>query len=150
MKKLSISILAVLFTFGVTFFMTSCGDDTEEANEAANEMVEEANDAAEEVTEEPAEAAETADYSAGKTIYANKCQACHQENGEGVDPTFPALKGKVVDINTVVNGKENTAMAAYKDQLSDQELVDVINYVNHAWGNNADDITADDIAAAKK
>ncbi len=150
MKKLSISILVILFTFGITFFMTSCGDDSEEANEAANEMVEEANEAAEEVAEEPAEATETADYSAGETVYKNKCMACHQENGEGVAPSFPALKDKVADINIVVNGKENTAMAAYKEQLSDQELVDVINYVNHAWGNSADDITVDDITAAKK
>jgi len=142
MKKLSISILAIVFTFSLSALFTSCGDDSDDANEAANEMVEEANDAAEEVSE-------TVDYSAGETVYKNKCMVCHQENGEGIDPSFPALKGVAADINTVVNGKEGTAMAAFKDQLSNQEIADVINYVNHAWDNNFNVVTVDDIEGAK-
>jgi len=142
MKKLSISILAIVFTFSLSALFTSCGDDSEDANEAANEMIEEANDAAEEVSE-------TVDYSAGETVYKNKCMVCHQENGEGIDPSFPALKGVAADINTVVNGKEGTAMAAFKDQLSNQEITDVINYVNHAWDNNFNVVTVDDIEGAK-
>jgi len=142
MKKLSISILAIIFTFSMSALFTSCGDNEDDANEAAEEMVEEADDTTEAV-------AETVDYSAGETIYKNKCMVCHQENGEGVDPSFPALKGTVADINIVVNGKEGTAMAAFKDQLSDQELVDVINYTNHAWGNNYDAITTEDVSAVK-
>ncbi len=144
MKKLSISILSIIFTFSLSVFFTSCGDDKDDANEAAEEMVEEANEA-----NETAEAVETADYSAGEAIYKSKCMACHQENGEGVDPSFPALKGKAADINTVVNGKAGTAMVAFKDQLNDQELTDVINYVNHAWGNKYDEITVEDVAAEK-
>jgi len=145
MKKLSISILAIIFTFSMSVLFTSCGDNEDDANEAADEMVtEETDDTAEEVV------AETVDYSAGETIYKNKCMACHQENGEGVDPSFPALKGTVADINIVVNGKEGTAMAAFKDQLSDQELADVVNYVNHAWGNNADAVTLENVTEAKK
>lgn len=142
MKKLSISILAIVFTFSLSALFTSCGDDNDDANEAANEMVEEANDSAQEVSE-------TVDYSAGETVYKNKCMACHQENGEGVDPSFPALKGEAADINTVVNGKEGTAMVAFKNQLSNQEIADVINYVNHAWGNNFNAVTVDDIKGAK-
>jgi len=146
MKKLSISILAIVFTFSLSALFTSCGDDNDDANEAAEEMTEEANEAAEETPE----VAETIDYSAGEAIYKNKCMACHQENGEGVESSFPALKGTATDINIVVNGKEGTAMAAFKDQLSDQEITDVINYVNHAWGNNFDAVTAEDVAGAKK
>jgi len=142
MKKLSISILTIVFTFSLSALFTFCGNDSDDANEAANEMVEETNNAAEEI-------AETVDYSAGEIIYKNKCMACHQENGEGVDPSFPALKGVATDINIVVNGKESTAMAAFKDQLSNQEIADVINYVNHAWGNNFDAVSVDDVTAAK-
>jgi len=145
------SILAIVLTFSLSTLFTSCGNDNDDAKDAANEMIEEANKVTKEAVEEPAEANETADYSAGETIYKNKCMACHQENGEGVDPSFPALKGEVVDINIVVNGsKENPAMIASKDQLNDQEIVDVINYVNHAWGNNGDVVKIEDITATKK
>ncbi len=147
MKKLSILMLSLILIFSISTLFTSCENNEEDAKDAANEMIEEANDSAEEVTEE---AVETVDYSAGKTIYTNKCMACHQENGEGVDPSFPALKGADINIVTIINGKEGTAMAAFKDQLSDQELVDVINYVKHAWGNNADAVTVEDIINAKK
>ncbi|NOZ34896.1 MAG: cytochrome c [Chlorobi bacterium] len=147
MKKLSIAILAIILTFSISTLFTSCGDNEDDANDAAKEMVAENEDTTEDVAEDTTEAA---DYSAGKTIYTNKCMACHQENGEGVDPSFPALKGKTADLDIVVNGTDGTAMAAFKDQLSDQEIVDVINYVNHAWGNNADAITLDDITSAKK
>ncbi len=147
MKKLSIAILAIILTFSISTLFTSCGDNEDDANDAAKEMTEENNEAA---AEAPEEATETIDYSAGMTIYTNKCLACHQENGEGVNPSFPALKGKTADINIIVNGKDGTAMAAFKDQLSDQEIVDVINYVNHAWGNNSNVVTLDDITSAKK
>ena len=142
MKKLSISILAIVLTFSLSTLFTSCGDDNNDAKDAANEMIEEADEATEAV-------AETVDYSAGEAVYKSKCMVCHQENGEGIDPSFPALKGIVADISIVVNGKEGTAMAAFKDQLNDQELVDVINYTNHAWGNNYDAITTEDVSAVK-
>ncbi len=145
MKKLSISVLAIVLTFSLSALFTSCGDDNDDAKDAANEMVEEAEEAAEDAVE----TVEAADYSAGEAIYKNKCMACHQENGEGIDPSFPALKGVAADISIVVNGKEGTAMVAFKDQLSDQELVDVINYANHAWGNNYDAVTTEDITAVK-
>ncbi len=147
MKKLSIAILAIILTFSISTLFTSCGDNEDDANDAAKEMVAENEDTVADVAEE---ASETIDYSAGMTIYTNKCLACHQENGEGVNPSFPALKGKTADINIIVNGKDGTAMAAFKDQLSDQEIVDVVNYVNHAWGNNSNVVTLDDITSAKK
>ncbi len=147
MKKLSISILAIILAFNVSILFTSCENSEKDADEAAAEMTEEANEATE---ESAAEETVTADYSAGEAIYKSKCMACHQENGEGLDPSFPALKGKTVNLDMVVNGKEGTAMAAFKNQLSDQEIVDVVNYVDHAWGNNADDITLEDVAAVKK
>jgi len=142
MKKISISILAIVFTFSLSALITSCGDNEDNANEAANEMIEEADEATEEV-------AETVDYIAGEAVYKSKCMVCHQENGEGIDPSFPALKGVAADISIIVNGKEGKAMAAFKDQLSDQELVDLINYTNHAWGNNYDAVTTEDITAVK-
>jgi len=39
-------------------------------------------------------------------------------------------------IDRVLNGKTGTAMQAFKDQLNDQQLADVITYERNAWGNN--------------
>ncbi len=142
MKKLTFSALAVLFVFSLSTLFVSCGEDTpkDDTKDVKDEVKEEVKKDVE-VKEETA----VADYSKGKEIYASKCQACHQENGEGVGETFPSLKGKACDLNIVTNGAEGTAMVAFKGQLSNEEIVDVVNYVNHAWDNNFDDIKVEDI-----
>ena len=68
--------------------------------------------------------------------------ACHQANGKGIPGSFPALDGdkvvlgpKAEQINTVLKGKPNTAMAAFGPQLNDVEIAAVISYTRHAWSN---------------
>jgi len=93
----------------------------------------------------------------GKTTYEAKCAACHQVNGAGLPPTFPALKGSAIatgpvegHMNIVVNGKQGTGMAAYGPQLTDAELAAVITYERNAWGNNTGDtVQPADIQAFK-
>ena len=80
----------------------------------------------------------------GEKVYAENCVACHQATGKGMPPAFPALDGsKLVNgpkndqINLVLNGKPNTAMAAFGKQLSDTDLAAVITFTRNAWGNKA-------------
>lgn len=95
----------------------------------------------------------------GEKVYLTTCVACHQPTGAGIPPTFPALKGSpmtttgpVADhIDRVMNGKQGTAMVAFKDQLSDQDLADVITYERNAWGNNTNTVvTPEQIKAARQ
>ncbi|MFT6732092.1 MAG: cytochrome c oxidase subunit 2 [Polaribacter sp.] len=94
----------------------------------------------------------------GKTVYDAKCAACHQVNGAGLPPVFPALKGSAIattgpvegHIDIVVNGKQGTAMAAYGAQLTDAEMAAVITYERNAWGNDTGDkVQPADIQAFK-
>lgn len=93
----------------------------------------------------------------GEKVYLNTCAACHQPNGEGMPPMFkplknsPIAKGPVKDhIKQVLNGKQGTAMQAFKDQLNDQDIADVITYERNAWGNNTKDLVKpDDIKAQR-
>jgi cytochrome c oxidase subunit 2 len=93
----------------------------------------------------------------GEKVYSSTCVACHQVSGEGLPPTFPALKGgkittgpKEGHIHQVVYGKPGTAMQAFKDQLNDQEIADVVTYERNAWGNNKGDlVTPEEIKAAR-
>jgi cytochrome c oxidase subunit 2 len=93
----------------------------------------------------------------GEKAYAANCVACHQANGKGLPPAFPALDGskiangdKKAHIDMVLNGKTGTAMAAFK-QLSDTDLAAVITYERNAWGNKAGDmIRPAEVKAARK
>src|SRR5687768_12677173 len=56
----------------------------------------------------------------GEKVYAANCQVCHQANGMGQPPVFPALSGGKIavgpkngHIDIVLNGKPGTAMAPF-------------------------------------
>jgi len=94
----------------------------------------------------------------GAKVYATNCVACHQANGKGLPPTFPALDGskivngpKAAHIERVVNGKPGTAMAAFGKQLSDVEIAAVITYERNSWGNKTGDaIQPAEVKAARQ
>jgi cytochrome c oxidase subunit 2 len=82
----------------------------------------------------------------GKKVYRANCVACHQKKGEGVLGVFPAITGSAIatgdiskHIDIVMNGKAVTAMAAFKDQLSDVELAAVVTYQRNSLGNKVGD-----------
>ena len=94
----------------------------------------------------------------GAKVYAANCVACHQANGQGIKGTFPALDGsKIVkgakgdQIDRVLNGKANTAMAAFGKQLSDTDIAAVISFTRNNWGNSTGDVVQpSEIKAARK
>jgi cytochrome c oxidase subunit 2 len=113
-----------------------------------------------------AAAAETASLSAtasmeelmelGLTTYTAHCAACHQPNGLGLPPVFPALKGSPLattgsidgHIDIVVNGRAGSAMQSYSKQLSLKEIAAVVTYERNAWGNDTGEmVQAADVKA---
>jgi cytochrome c oxidase subunit 2 len=93
----------------------------------------------------------------GEKVYATNCVACHQANGMGMPPAFPPLSGSKVaagpkepHIDIVLNGKQGTAMAPFKN-LSDVEIAAVVTYERNAWNNKAGDaVSPDDVKARRK
>jgi nitrite reductase (NO-forming) len=98
----------------------------------------------------------------GADVFANNCQACHQENGEGVPDAFPPLAksdylngDKIRAIKTVtggletrliVNGHEfNGVMPAWS--LSDEDIANVLTYTYNTWGNSGLEVTPDEVKA---
>ena len=96
----------------------------------------------------------------GAGVFANNCQACHQQNGEGVPDAFPPLAksdylngDKVRAIKTVtggleqklvVNGKEfNGVMPAW--DLSDEDIANVLTYAYNSWGNSGLEVTPEEV-----
>ena len=89
----------------------------------------------------------------GAQVYAANCQACHQANGQGLKPAFPALDGSAVvaskadQITILLNGKN--AMPAWR-QLSDVELAAVATYTKNSWSNKHGVVQPADFKAARK
>lgn len=103
--------------------------------------------------------------SAGKTVYETFCLACHQANGEGLPGAFPALAGSewVLEdkgpgrlARIVLQGLQgpievkgqtyNSVMVAWRSQLSDDDVANVLTYIRQEWGNDAGYVTPDQVA----
>ncbi len=82
----------------------------------------------------------------GEKVYKSNCAACHQQDGSGMPPIFPALKDSKIalgdiskHLDVVLNGKAGTAMSAFAEQLSTSDIASVVTYERNAWGNNKGD-----------
>jgi glucose/arabinose dehydrogenase/cytochrome c553 len=101
----------------------------------------------------------------GQEIYQWYCGACHQGDGKGDSGRFPPLAG--VDwvtgdekrlINVILNGLEgsievngemyNGAMPQHSF-LSDQQIADVLTYIRGSFGNQASEITAEQVSEVR-
>ena len=83
----------------------------------------------------------------GQQVYNTTCAACHQANGEGLPPAFPALKGSAVTtgpldehVSIVVHGRPGTAMQAFGKQLNAVDIAAVVTFERNSFGNNVGDM----------
>ena len=83
----------------------------------------------------------------GQRVYTSTCITCHQANGQGLPPTFPALTGSAVTtgplqehLNVVLNGRPGTTMQAFGQQLNTVDLASVIIFERNAPGNSVGDM----------
>ena len=94
----------------------------------------------------------------GDKVYHTACASCHQAEGQGLPPMFPALKGSKIatgpkqgHLDIVFHGKPGTAMAAFGKQLSEVDIAAVITYERNAWGNAMNDmVTPKEVLALKQ
>jgi len=93
----------------------------------------------------------------GEKVYTENCVACHQAQGQGTPAIkAPALAGskvatgpKEAHIDTVLQGKPNTAMQSFK-ALGNADLAAVITYERNSWGNKGGEVQPAEVAARRK
>ena len=83
----------------------------------------------------------------GEHVYATQCAACHQADGQGLAPAFPALAGSDIatgpvndNIEIVLHGREGTAMQAWGNMLSESDIAAALTYTRNAFGNETGDV----------
>lgn len=95
----------------------------------------------------------------GAHTYATRCASCHGLDSKGQPEWMPPLAGatsalakeSASAINITLNGSQRVVaagvpdayrMPAFREQLSDAEIADVLSYVRSTWGNNGGTVDA--------
>ena len=103
----------------------------------------------------------------GRAVYDNVCALCHNPDGKGKPNQGPPFVGsewvlgdpiRLVRIPLVglvgpiqVNGQEynNPGMVSVRDALSDDDIAAVLTYIRKSWGNQASEITPEQVKAIR-
>jgi len=95
----------------------------------------------------------------GAHTYATRCASCHGLDGKGQPEWMPPLAGatsalareSASAINITLNGSQRVVaagvpdayrMPALREQLSDQEIAEVLSYMRSTWGNHGGPVDA--------
>lgn len=80
----------------------------------------------------------------GSGVYEKNCQSCHQKEGVGMPPMFPALKGSPIvtgniddQVQLMLKGKG--MMPAFGKSLSADDFAAVLAYTRNSLGNSVGD-----------
>jgi mono/diheme cytochrome c family protein len=104
--------------------------------------------------------------SLGKKLYAGNCANCHQASGAGQPGAYPPMVGSewvlgskemfaailldgVAGPLSVHGGEYGTNVMPAWANLSNENLADIMTYVRASWGNSADAVKPEDVAAVR-
>jgi alcohol dehydrogenase (quinone), cytochrome c subunit len=103
----------------------------------------------------------------GARIYLDRCASCHRSDGKGNGKAFPSLAGNPVlqspdptsAIHIVLSGASMPAtraapsamtMSSYVSVLDDQQVADVVTFIQTGWGNQGAGATAKEVAKVRQ
>ena len=97
-------------------------------------------------------------FEAGRELYRNVCQACHQPDGRGQEKVAPGLIGSSllqapadIPARILLNGKEGPIglMPPIGATISDEEIASVLTYVRREWGQAGAPVDAATVTAIR-
>jgi mono/diheme cytochrome c family protein len=109
---------------------------------------------------------DTSPMAVGKSLYNNNCANCHQASGAGQPGSYPPMVGSewvlgskpmlasilldgVAGPLSVHGGEFGSNVMPAWSQMPNENLADIMTYIRGTWGNTADAVTPDEVAAAR-
>ena len=88
--------------------------------------------------------AERQEWSRGKEVYLAHCVSCHGADGKGLGGAYPSLTRTVITSDFsqrakyLINNGSPGMGGMLAIPISTKETMEVINYIQNAWGNEAE------------
>lgn len=80
----------------------------------------------------------------GSEVYITHCVSCHGTQGDGMQGAYPSLiKPEIAEVHTdraikLIREGSGFEGGMKPISLTDEELIEVVNYIQNTWGNRAD------------
>lgn len=127
------SVKLFLFVAATSIFFVACSDSSRTSEQKKDTIT---------VTD-PAPSSNIDELASAKQIYKENCAECHKDNGTGGPinlngrnvrvPDFTSEKVKRLPDETYLryirNGDEEEGMPAFKDNLSNEEMIDLVKLI---------------------
>ena len=107
----------------------------------------------------PLTAAQKERFEAGREVYQNVCEMCHQADGRGRERLGANLVGSdfavgpaEIPIRIVLQGKEGDVgvMPPQESMLSNDQIAAVLTYIRRAWGHTASPVDPDAVKRVRR
>jgi mono/diheme cytochrome c family protein len=144
-------INGILFLL-LIFLLSSCGGRNQSSQQQPETQIQTPTS-----TEKPTSMANHP----GKKVYDSVCLACHMADGSGVPGMHPPLietewvngdKERLIEITLnglsgkiEVDGETYNSIMPPHSHLSDKQIADVLTYIRQSFGNNAGEITVEEV-----
>jgi mono/diheme cytochrome c family protein len=144
-------INGILFLL-LVFLLSACGGRHQNSRQT--------NETPAPIQETPSKSADMANHP-GKKVYDSVCLACHMADGSGVPGMHPPLietewvtgdKERLIEITLnglsgkiEVDGETYNSIMPPHSHLSDKQIADVLTYIRQSFGNNAGEITVEEV-----
>jgi mono/diheme cytochrome c family protein len=106
----------------------------------------------------PLTSAEQQRFTAGREIYRNVCETCHQADGRGQDRVAPslvesdfALAPPEIPARILMNGKEGPVglMPPLGATLNDEDVARVLTYIRREWGQDGSPVDPETVSRVR-
>ena len=159
---ISRSSVRCFFAVIITIYLSSCNSSKKDDTSGSPEVLKstQAQTVSEKKVDLPVYMVE------GEKLYTQHCLTCHQSNGKGVSGLNPPIDNteyvtgdkdrllKIIidgsNVGLVVKGSTySNAMPAF-GTLSDSEIANIASYIRKSFGNSAEAIMEEEVAAYKE
>jgi mono/diheme cytochrome c family protein/glucose/arabinose dehydrogenase len=97
-------------------------------------------------------------FDAGREVYRNLCQACHQPDGRGQDRIAPSLVGSAlalapsgIPVRILLHGKEGRTglMPPIGAAITDAQIASVLTYIRREWGQTGSPVNEEAVRSVR-
>ena len=87
-------------------------------------------------------------YDRGNEVYITHCLSCHGQEGEGFTGLYPPLNQRTSNLYSnqrALRLIRNGSPLMRPISLTEEEMKDVLNYINNSWGVESDTVSLDSV-----